>query len=71
MAGPSRGRKTAARPDGQAVPARRARVVRRASVAHPASTADDRYRWVALANTTASVFMSALDSTTLVFNTAS
>jgi MFS family permease/nicotinamidase-related amidase len=60
MAGPSRGRKAAARPDGQTSPARRA------SVAHPASTADDRYRWVALANTTASVFMSALDGSIVI-----
>ena len=30
--------------------------------------ADERYRWVALANMTASVFMSALDSDARVFN---
>ena len=30
----------------------------------------DRYKWVALTNTTAAVFMSALDSTPQVFNTA-
>jgi hypothetical protein len=29
--------------------------------------ADDRYKWVALANTTAAVFMSVLDSTTSGF----
>jgi len=57
MAGPSRHHEAAARPDNEARTGR------------PAGTVDERYRWVALANTTASVFMSALDDTTLVFNT--
>ncbi|HUC27083.1 MAG TPA: MFS transporter [Streptosporangiaceae bacterium] len=37
-----------------------------ASTGHPAGTVDERYRWVALANTTASVFMSALDGSIVI-----
>ncbi|MGO8729575.1 MAG: hypothetical protein ACLPN6_18430 [Streptosporangiaceae bacterium] len=44
----------AQRPDGGQVPG------------GPAAAADDRYRWVALANTTAAVFMSALDGSIVI-----
>jgi MFS family permease len=37
-----------------------------ASDAHPAPGADDRYKWVALANTTAAVFMSSLDGSIVI-----
>src|ERR1700689_958618 len=37
-----------------------------ASGARPLSGADDRYKWVALANTTAAVFMSALDGSIVI-----